>query len=183
MKKLFFYLFASMLLCSCSCILGQIPPQYIYAGSGCTAPMPDYKSKVTVIGGCSGYNLTQTPTAGTIITVLNSPQMVIIKASGLNGKSSQTGFTVTMLDTITPIITTLQTFVDDALQRSKVLYDAADRINGKLLLKDSLDNSFTTKLLVYVSGDSAGIRKSFSMYVDSLCIPLYKQDTTKLTNK
>jgi hypothetical protein len=104
MKKLFFFLFASMLLCSCKCVLSQIPPKYIYAGIDCTAPLPNYADSVTVKGGCSGVTLTQTPAAGTILTVVNKPENVILKATGGNGKSSQRSFTVTMIDATTPII-------------------------------------------------------------------------------
>jgi hypothetical protein len=103
MKKWFFFLFASMLLCSCSCLLSQIPPQQIYAGAGCKAAVPDYKLYATLTGtNCSTFTITQTPAAGTFITVPNVANTVTMKATVSNGKILQTTFTVTMLDTITP---------------------------------------------------------------------------------
>jgi hypothetical protein len=118
----------SVLLSSCSCILSQIPPQFIYAGSGCTAPIPDYKTQVTVTGGCTGFTVIQTPAPGTLLTTTNKTATIIIKATGTNGKSSQIQFGVSMLDTITPKITPTGSLVAYKLNQLNDVYNAGDKI-------------------------------------------------------
>jgi hypothetical protein len=141
MKKWFFFLFASMFLCSCSCLLSQIPPQQIYAGAGCKAALPDYKLYATLTGtNCSTYTITQTPVAGTFITVPNVANTVTMKATVSNGKILQTTFTVTMLDTITPkwvftgpLATNIDTvMIEDLRIKTENLYSAADNMTEQL---------------------------------------------------
>jgi hypothetical protein len=183
MKKLFLFLFASMLLCQCACVLSQVPPQYIYADVNCTALIPDYKSKVVVTGGCSGFIITQLPASGTILTVVNSPQNILIKAINPSGKNSQLSFTLTMLDTITPKITPLPELLTYQLNQSRELYNAADKVFNKLRSNININDFWTSKLLIHVSWDSLGYRKALAWYGDSLSYNIWVQDTTKLTVK
>jgi len=188
MKKWFFFLFASMLLCSCSCLLSQIPPKYIYADAGCQAPIPNYIPMATVTGGCTGFTVTQTPAPGTIITIPFVANEVIIKATGLNGKSSQIKFTVTMTDTITPKITPSPELMTYQAKQISDMFNAAETMainsfktfDKNFILPDSLtyapgagpmtDSMYNEVMLVSVSMDSAGIRKRFTTYGDSVII-------------
>jgi hypothetical protein len=174
-KKLFLFLFASMLLCSCSCLLSQIPPQYIYAGAGCTALLPDYKPQVTVTGGCTGFTVVQTPAVGTVLTATSKTATVVIKATGTNGKSRQIQFVVTMLDTVTPKLTPTGSLVAYHLDQDRELYDAADKVVDKMI---GNTGDYTSKVLIHTSWDSLGYRKGLAWYGDSLVYPLWVDRTT-----
>jgi hypothetical protein len=192
MKKLIFLLTA-ILLAGCSpklsCLLAQFPPQIVYANAGCTAPLPNYVPRATVVGGCTGFLVTQTPVPGTMLTATNKVVTVLLKATGTNGKTSNVSFTVTLADTITPTFTglTAMQIQDVLLKQSKELYDAGDKITGQL---DKLFNAtfpfaqypgskptddYGTKMLVTVSmKDSIGTgRQRFATYLDSLSFPIY----------
>lgn len=104
MKKLIFLAIVSVFLSSCVCTLAQIPPQFIYAGAGCTAPLPDYKSKVTATDNCAIKILEQIPASGYLLTATNQIVDVTIKATDAFNNSSQVTFSVTLLDTIKPIL-------------------------------------------------------------------------------
>lgn len=139
LKSLFFFLFAGILLCSCSCLLSQIPPQNIYAGSGCTAIVPDYTPYVHATGGCSGVTVTQTPVPGTVLTsvVVNKAQPLIFKATGGNGKIKQRQTTITMLDTITPQFGAFTgplalEQIDTLMLKIGALYNIADDMTERL---------------------------------------------------
>lgn len=181
MKKLFFFLFGSMLLCSCNCVLSQIPPQYIYAGGGCTASLPDYRTQVIVSGGCQGYTLEQTPIGGTVLNFINKSVDVTVKAIGGNGKSSQIKFTVTLLDTITPKITPVGLLAEAKTKIMTDLYDAADKVAISIFedskkvfdaipgsLPDTVD--YNKVMLITTSIDSAGVRNRLVTYGDSVVV-------------
>jgi len=102
MKKLLLIL--SVILSGCSCVLSQIPPQVIYAGQGCVAPLPDYRLSVTISDNCQVSEVTQTPTPGFLLTATSMITNVKIRAVDNSGNSSEVTFSVTMLDTIPPII-------------------------------------------------------------------------------
>jgi hypothetical protein len=102
MKKILFILIA-ILVSGCGCILSQIPPQKIYAGAGCTAPIPNYLTKITATDNCEIASLTQIPAAGTLLTSSNKVATVTIKATDASGNFRQIVFTVTLLDTIKPV--------------------------------------------------------------------------------
>lgn len=137
MKKLIF-LFIAVLFAGCSpklsCLLAQFPPKIVYAGAGCTATLPNYIPQATVVGGCTGFLVTQTPVPGTMLTATNKVVNVILKATGANGKISQISFTVTLADTITPKFTGLTAIEiqDTLLKKSKALYDVADNMTEEL---------------------------------------------------
>jgi hypothetical protein len=126
MKKILFLLI-SILISGCGCILSQIPPQKIYAGSGCTAPIPNYLLKVTATDNCEISSLTQIPIAGTMLTASNKVATVVIKATDASGNFKQITFTVTLLDTIKPVF-----HIDPSLtvvqlpNQIKELYNLAD---------------------------------------------------------
>ena len=188
MKKLTLFLFGSMLLCSCKCLLSQVPPKYIFANAGCQAPIPDYRDSVKVIGGCSGYTFNQIPSPGTVITIPFVANEVILRVTGKNGKSSQRKFTVTMLDTVTPQIIPTPEFMSYQAKQISELFNVAETMainsfktfDKYYVLPDSLeyapgvgpmtDSMYNEVMLVSVSIDSAGIRKRFTSYGDSVII-------------
>lgn len=142
MKKYLFFLFASMLLSGCKCVLSQIPPQIIYVNSSCQAVLPDYKTKVSVSGGCTGFALTQTPLPGTILTIANKTT-VVIKATGTNGKTSQIQFNVSLADTITPVIIPDTSQFSQA-EPTKEMYDLS---SYNTMIASEFDSKFPYELL------------------------------------
>lgn len=67
MKKLLF-LFSIILLSSCTCLIGQIPPQFLIVDQTCGAAMPDYLTKIRVTDNCEIDTVWQSPTRGTWLT-------------------------------------------------------------------------------------------------------------------
>lgn len=175
MKKSLFLLIA-VLLAGCgtktSCLLAQFPPQIVYAGAGCTAPLPNYVPRATVVGGCTGFLVTQTPAPGTMLTATNKTINVILKATGTNGKSSQVSFTVSIADTITPKITglTVMQIQDTLLKKSKALYDLADNITEKLY-------KFTDKVYPWDQYQGSG-PSTLGSYDSSLFVTVSMKDLT-----
>lgn len=106
MKKLIILFVAALMLSGCGCVLSQIPPQTIYAGTGCTAPIPDYRTKVVASDNCVGtLTVTQTPTPGTLLTVGAPSRVVTLTATDAFGNISKpVNVSVTMIDTVKPIL-------------------------------------------------------------------------------
>ena len=104
MKYLF--ILSCLLLSSCACILSQVPPQTIYAGSGCTAPIPDYTTIVIASDNCEGpITITQTPVAGTILSAANpSVTVTLIARDAFGNTSKPLNVSVILIDTIPPIL-------------------------------------------------------------------------------
>lgn len=129
MKKLTI-LFAIMLLASsCTCVLSQIPPQYIYAGDGCSAPLPNYVPLVAVSDNCSVSSVVQTPSAGFVLNAATMSVTVKIRATDNSGNFSEVSFPVSIIDTIRPVIT----WDGEAIAAANwdvinSIYDQADRL-------------------------------------------------------
>lgn len=126
MKRLL--LFLCIILSSCSCLLSQIPPQRIYAGAGCTAPLPDYKLKVTASDNCEIVSFIQTPAAGTMLTASNKVANVVLKATDASGNFKELKFTVTLLDTIKPVFTIDPSLLAYNLKQIDEIYDFGDKL-------------------------------------------------------
>lgn len=105
MKKVLFLL-SVIVLSSCSCLLSQIPPQTIYAGSNCEAPIPDFTTQVVASDNCpEGLVITQTPAAGTMLSVSLPAVDVVLKARDAFGNESKPlVVSVVLIDTIAPIL-------------------------------------------------------------------------------
>lgn len=132
MKKILFLL-SIVLLSSCTCVLSQIPPQYIYIGESCQATLPDYLPMVTATDNCSLASLTQIPEGGTVLTEQISG--VEIRATDNTGNHTSINFNVILIDTIPPVITVDDTTLtgDNTLLNSgfdiiEALYNQADKI-------------------------------------------------------
>jgi len=75
--------------------------------SGCSAPLPDYRSLVTVSDNCTGeldIELEQSPAPGTVISGHNTQQQVTITATDEAGNSNSCNFDVTLVDNVDPQI-------------------------------------------------------------------------------
>jgi len=102
MKKLLLLFVLGFLLYGCGC-LSQIPPQYVYVDSACSATIPNYLTSglVVVEDNCQIEIVTQLPSPGTVIS---GTTQVEIQATDVSGNSSSTYFNVLLLDTIPPLI-------------------------------------------------------------------------------
>ena len=133
MKKILFLLL-TVLLSSCTCMLAQIPPQYIYINENCQAVLPDYLTRVTASDNCVLAHLIQIPEAGTILTSENVVTDVQIRATDNTGNHTSINFNVILIDTIPPVLTVDTTLTaDDSLYGSgydiiDALYTQADKI-------------------------------------------------------
>ena len=133
MKKILF-LVSTVLLSSCTCLLSQIPPQYIYINESCQATLPDYLTKVTASDNCNLASLIQIPAGGSILTSDNIVTQVEIRATDNTGNHTSINFNVILIDTVPPIITVDTTLTaDDTLYGSgydiiEALYNQADKI-------------------------------------------------------
>jgi hypothetical protein len=133
MKKLIFL--SMMLFVSCTCVLPQIPPQYVYVGENCEAVLPDYLTKVSATDNCVLASFIQIPQAGTILTSAMTVTDVEIRATDNHGNHSSINFSVILVDTVPPVITVDDTTLtaDNTLLNSgydiiEALYNQADRI-------------------------------------------------------
>jgi len=93
-------LLVAVILYGCDCI-AQIPTQYVYLDTTCTAVIPDYEYLVVVRDNCDNPVLTQQPPPGTVITHTTTVTFIATDSYG-NGVS--TDFQVVVLDTIPPTI-------------------------------------------------------------------------------
>ena len=71
MKKFLGLIVVLLLASSCTCLIAQIPPQYVLVGSNCQATLPDYVPQVTVTDNCQIASIVQTPAPGYILDAVN----------------------------------------------------------------------------------------------------------------
>jgi hypothetical protein len=136
MKKLL--LLSMVLFSSCTCLLSQIPPQYVYVGENCEAVLPNYLSRVTATDNCVLSSLDQIPSAGTVLTSAMMVNKVVIKATDNTGNSSTVSFDVILIDTIPPVLTVDSTLITGDWEVLETLYNQADRIIAdKLIVFDA----------------------------------------------
>jgi hypothetical protein len=129
MKKLFILFVVMLLASSCTCLLSQIPPQYVFVGPSCTAILPDYTTDeyVHIEDNCGIKSVTQTPEAGTILTAANPTVTVTIRATDLFDNFNEVSFLVTAKDSIPPTITATGLLTDN-WSKINNMYDQADRM-------------------------------------------------------
>ena len=84
-----------------SCCFSQIPTQYVYVDSNCSAVLPDYTPIVIVSDNCEVAALTQSPEVGSIISTNTEVTITAIDGSG---NTAWLDFDVVLLDTIPPTI-------------------------------------------------------------------------------
>ena len=182
MKKLLILLL--ILTSGCSCLLSQIPPQKIYAGAGCSATLPDYRTKITATDNCEIASLTQIPVPGFTLNASLKTTTVTVKATDASGNFRQVVFTVTLLDTIKPVLT-----IDPALLAYQVnqlndIYNFGDKIVAGMdenLMKQTWidtypglrgllekDNYYTKSLAVISKQKPDGTRSRVIAYADTV---------------
>lgn len=125
MKKLLFLL-SIILLSSCSCVIGQIPSQYLYVDQSCGAALPDYLTKIRVTDNCAIDTVWQSPTRGTWLT--NPATTVLIRAIDNFGNHTDVMFTVHLLDTVPPVITADTTMLVSTYGYIDNLYNTAEKM-------------------------------------------------------
>lgn len=128
MKKILLFISVMILASSCTCMLAQIPPQYVFVGSNCEAPLPDYVPMVVVSDNCSIKSVVQTPAPGTILSITNPVVTVKIRATDAFDNFSEVSFTVTAKDLEPPVITPTGDLLTDNWMKINNMYDQADRM-------------------------------------------------------
>jgi hypothetical protein len=166
MKKLILILMS--ILSGCGCIIGQIPPQYIYAGADCQASLPNYLLRVTAIDNCTIANLVQTPAPNYLLTATNLITDVVIRATDNSGNFREMKFTVTLIDTIKPIFVVDTTLFGYNAAKMTEFYDLADSYVEKIT--DSV--LFKKWLFVISHKDNLGFRERLITFIDTLKFPL-----------
>jgi len=120
MKKLIGFLIVAALV-GCNC-MSQLPLQIVYTGETCEAPLPDYRSRVTVRDNCDGWTLMQSPLPGTLLNAANPFMAVTLLATDFSSNTDKVEFDVVLLDTIPPVIEVdTSKFTYTAEQRSSLL--------------------------------------------------------------
>lgn len=134
MKKVFVFFVVMILASSCACLIGQIPPQYIYVGENCEALLPDYTKRVTVTDNCAVESVTQFPAPGHVLNAQNQQVEVTITAEDVFGNKATMIFAVKAVDTIPPLIIPDEDFldVDNSWAVVHNLYDQADKMVAEL---------------------------------------------------
>lgn len=128
MKKLLFFAIVMLMASSCTCLIAQIPPQYVYVTANCEAILPDYVPMVTVSDNCQIKSVTQTPQPGFVLNAANAQVTVTIRATDAFDNFSEVSFTVKALDTIPPVITPTGDLLTDNWNKINSMYDSADRL-------------------------------------------------------
>jgi len=128
MKKLIILFAVVLLASSCTCLLSQVPPQYIVVGENCEAVLPDYTTQVTVTDNCSVKTITQTPVKGTLLNANNPQVTVTIRATDTFDNFTEISFTVKAIDTVPPVIIPTGDLLTDNWVKIHSLYDQADRL-------------------------------------------------------
>jgi len=128
MKKVIIFLIVAAAI-GCECI-SQVPKtQTIYANpTTCTAPLPNYTTIVTVSDNCSIKSYTQTPIAGTMLTVANPSVTVNLRAEDVQGNIRTKSFQVVLLDTIKPVFNfpaSMLTYTPDQLKNMFFVIETA----------------------------------------------------------
>jgi uncharacterized protein YceK len=120
--------FCLMFFSGCGCILSQVKSQSIYAGATCTAVLPDYRLKIVATDNCEIASLTQVPAPGFALTPTLKTTTVTVKATDGTGNFRQVVFTVTLLDTIKPVLTIDPSLLAYQMKQVNDIYDFGDRL-------------------------------------------------------
>jgi hypothetical protein len=131
MKKLSILFALVLLLSSCVCTIGQVPPpQFINVDQTCGAAVPNYIPMFTYSDNCGIDTVEQTPTAGTWLTLKDNPvTTILIRAKDYGNNVTDMMFTLTLIDPIPPTIELLDsTLITDNLTKINNAYNMADRM-------------------------------------------------------
>ena len=126
MKKLFLFAIVLILASSCTCLIAQIPPQYVMVDQNCQAVLPNYVPQVTVSDNCEVASVVQTPAPGYVLDAANKSVEVKIKATDSFGNFTEVSFMVTAKDDKPPVITPTGDLITDNWIKINNMYDQAD---------------------------------------------------------
>jgi len=127
MKKLIILFAVVLLASSCTCLIGQVPPQSLYVGSDCGAAMPDYRLRLTFSDNCGIDTVEQTPTPGTWLTARYNT--VLIRAYDNFRNYTDVMIQIELIDTVGPALVGWDsTLISDAFGKITTLYNVADRM-------------------------------------------------------
>lgn len=88
-----------------TCPDGSGTPFLLAADVNCQALVPDYISEATASDNCEiGLIISQTPTAGTLLSGDGTTQLVTLSATDANGNTGSCSFTVELVDQSDPVI-------------------------------------------------------------------------------
>jgi len=133
----------------------------LYVEATCSANIIDYTTLASAVDVCLGSpTITQTPIAGTVVNVNDSPT-IILTATDAAGNQSQCSFTQTIFDTISPTVTCPGT-------QNVVMSTNCDATVGDYLsLASSADNcsAFGSVTLSQTPNSGATIGASATIYI------------------
>jgi len=135
MKKFFILSLVTLFLSGCGCLMSQMPPQYLQVDQSCGAALPDYLPMIKVTDNCQVVSVEQTPSAGSWLTVPTTT--VLIRATDNFNNHTDLMFTVTLVDTISPVIVvTDTTLIVKAYDVIDSMYDNAERALARQMWYD-----------------------------------------------
>lgn len=165
MKRFFILIGLLILMSGCSCLMSQVPPQYLYTGDECGAALPNYIPLLTITDNCGIKSVEQTPSPGSWLTVPTTT--VLIKATDNFDNFTNMMFTVTLLDTVPPVITIGDSsLISAAFDKMNTMYSLADKI---LAQQDMwFDNNFPWDTIEMQYTDSLGVVHTITGIPDEL---------------
>ncbi|HTH57750.1 MAG TPA: HYR domain-containing protein [Cyclobacteriaceae bacterium] len=151
--------------------------------ASCNYIIPTYTATVT--DNCSGATLTQSPTAGTILTGHNTTQLITLTATDAAGNTSTCSFTITLKDDAGPSITSCPTNADVSLDATcsytipTYTATVTDNCSGATLTQSPaagtvLSGHNTTQLVTLTATDGVGNTStcSFTITLKDVTAPL-----------
>lgn len=132
MKKILFV--CMLVLSGCGCIIGQIPPQYLYSGADCQAPLPNYRNILKVSDNCEVASVLQIPEAGFMLNNITRAVNTTLRVTDNSGNFRQIIFSVVLVDTIKPIIEIDTSLLSYRINQIKNYYNAADELMEQVYL-------------------------------------------------
>ena len=125
MKKLLFLL--SIILSSCTCLIGQVPPVTLQITEECGAALPDYRSHLIFSDNCRVDSIDQTPSPGAWIT--EKFTTLRFRAFDNFGNYTDVLGSLELIDTVPPTFVGVDsTLIASEFDRVTTLYDQAERI-------------------------------------------------------
>ncbi|MGZ3963139.1 MAG: HYR domain-containing protein, partial [Flavisolibacter sp.] len=85
--------------------LTAVPNRNENVGSSCGFTIPDYRSLSTASDNCTILSVSQSPSAGTVISGAGTTQLITFTATDVNGNTQTTSFTITLKDVTAPVVT------------------------------------------------------------------------------
>jgi len=127
MKKLIVFSILSLLLSSCACVIGQVPPLTLHVDATCGAAIPDYRPMLHWTDNCGIDTVEQTPTPGSwLIEKFNT---VHFRAIDNFGNYTDVLGSLELIDTIPPSLVDVDsTLAISEYDKANNLYDQAERI-------------------------------------------------------